>query len=62
VLQDKIKEAVLARDNYSYIKHQKELAKKKKKEEKMQNKLARKNLQAQGEAGQAGAADSAVAE
>jgi len=41
---------VLGRDNYSYIKHQKELAKKKKKEEKIQNKLARKNLQAQGEA------------
>jgi len=36
----------LARDNYSYIKYQKELAKKKKKEEKRQSKLDRKNMQA----------------
>jgi hypothetical protein len=36
----------LARDNYSYKKHQKELAKKKKKEEKMQSKLDKKNMQA----------------
>ncbi len=34
----------MARDNYSYIKHQKELAKKKKKEEKKQSKLE-KNIQ-----------------
>jgi hypothetical protein len=54
------KEGALARDNYSYIKYQKELAKKKKKEEKMQNKLARKNLQAQGAAVQEPADDSAV--
>lgn len=36
----------MARDNYSYKKHQKELAKKKKQEEKNQRKLERKNLQA----------------
>jgi len=35
----------LARDNYSYRKHQKELAKKKKKEEKRQHKLDKKNIQ-----------------
>jgi hypothetical protein len=51
---------VLARDNYSYIKHQKEMAKKKKKEEKIQNKLARKNLQAQGDAVQPSNDDTAV--
>jgi len=34
----------LARDNYSYQKHRRELAKKKKKEEKMQRKLDRKNM------------------
>ncbi|MBN1405408.1 MAG: hypothetical protein JW946_02690 [Candidatus Omnitrophica bacterium] len=37
----------MARDNYSYRKHQREMTKKKKKEEKMQNKLDRKNVQAQ---------------
>ncbi|MFA5101195.1 MAG: hypothetical protein WC547_09960 [Candidatus Omnitrophota bacterium] len=52
----------MARDNYSFIKRQKELAKKKKKEEKIQNKLARKNLQAQADAGQAPGDGSAVAE
>jgi len=36
---------VLARDNYSYKKYQKELANKKKQEEKRQNKLAKKNAQ-----------------
>jgi len=36
---------MLARDNYSYRKYQKELAKKKKKEEKRQRKLAKKNIQ-----------------
>jgi len=36
-------EAVLARDNYSYIRFQKELAKKKKKEEARQAKLDKKN-------------------
>jgi hypothetical protein len=33
----------LARDNYSYQKYRRELAKKKKKEEKMQRKLDKKN-------------------
>jgi len=33
----------VARDNYSFKKYQRELAKKKKKEEKLQNKLAKKN-------------------
>jgi len=32
----------MARDNYSYNKYQRELAKKKKREEKMQNRLAKK--------------------
>jgi len=36
----------LARDHYSYIKQQKELAKKKKREETRQGKLAKKNAQA----------------
>jgi len=36
----------LARDNYSYKKYQKELAKKKKAEEKMQRRLDKKNLEA----------------
>jgi len=36
----------LARDNYSYIKYQKELAKKKKKEKKEQRKLDKKDMQA----------------
>ena len=36
----------MARDHYSYIKHQKELAKKKKREETRQGKLAKKNAQA----------------
>jgi len=40
------KEGILARDNYSYKKYQKELAKKKKAEEKMQRKLDKKNLEA----------------
>lgn len=33
----------MARDNYSYQKYKRELAKKKKKEEKMQRKLDKKN-------------------
>jgi hypothetical protein len=37
---------MLARDNYSYRKYQKELAKKKKKEKKKQKKLDKKNMQA----------------
>lgn len=39
-------EDTLARDNYSYKKFQKELAQKKKREEKLQNKLAKKNAKA----------------
>ena len=35
----------MARDNYSYKKYQKELAKKKKKDEKIQSKLDKKNIQ-----------------
>ena len=35
----------MARDNYSYKKYQRELAKKKKKEEKLQRKLDKKNAQ-----------------
>jgi len=35
----------LARDNYSYKKYQRELAKKKKREEKIQRKLDKKNEQ-----------------
>ncbi len=42
----KQKEEILAKDNYSFQKRQKELAKKKKKEAKMQNKLNKKNMQA----------------
>jgi len=34
------------RNEYSFKKHQRELAKKKKKEEKLQNKLAKKNAEA----------------
>jgi hypothetical protein len=37
---------MLARDNYSYRKFQRELAQKKKREEKLQSKLAKKNAQA----------------
>jgi hypothetical protein len=37
---------MLARDNYSYKKFQRELAQKKKREEKLQSKLAKKNAQA----------------
>ena len=36
----------MARDNYSYNKYQKELARKKKREEKRQSKLNKKNIQA----------------
>ena len=37
---------MLAKDNYSYQKYQKELAKKKKKDAKKQSKLDKKNIQA----------------
>lgn len=45
----KIKEAKLARDTYSYSRHQKELAKKKKQEEKKQRKLDKKTSKAVGD-------------
>jgi len=41
----------LARDNYSHQKYKKELARKKKKERKMQRKLDKKNLKASEEQG-----------
>ncbi len=43
----------MARDSYSYNRDQKELAKKKKQEEKNQRKLDKKNLQAQAPSEQA---------
>jgi hypothetical protein len=42
----------VARDNYSYKKYQKELARKKKAEEKKQRKLEKKALEASLESGQ----------
>ena len=42
----------MARDNYSYRKYQRELTKKKKKEEKLQRKLDKKNAQGKGDPGQ----------
>ena len=42
----------MARDNYSYQKYRRELAKKKKKEEKMQRKLDKKNAQIKEDSGQ----------
>jgi len=50
----------LARDNYSYQRHMRELAKKKKKEEKMQRKLDKKNEQPKEELGQASNEDTVV--
>lgn len=47
-----IKEAIVARDNYSYKKYQKELARKKKAEEKKQRKLEKKAMEATPESGQ----------
>ena len=43
----------MARDNYSYKKYQKELARKKKTEEKKQRKLDKKVIEAASEFGQA---------
>jgi len=43
----------LARDNYSYKKYQKELARKKKQEDKKQRILAKKNVQASADQEQA---------
>jgi hypothetical protein len=42
----------LAKENYAYKKYQKELAQKKKREEKLKIKLARKNIKAGAEQGQ----------
>jgi len=47
-----LKESVVIRDNYSYKKHQKELARKKKVEEKKQRKLEKKAIEATPESGQ----------
>lgn len=51
---------MLARDNYSYKKYQKELARKKKAEEKKQKKLDKKNMQAKADLGQNPNADFAA--
>ena len=50
----------MARDNYSYNKYQRELAKKKKVEEKKQRKLQKKALDAAAEPGQAPGAGEAL--
>ena len=50
----------MARDNYSYQKYRRELAKKKKKEEKMQRKLDKKNMQSREDLGQVSNEDVAV--
>ena len=42
----------MARDNYSYIKHQKELSRKKKAEKKKQKKLEKKSMESALEPGQ----------
>jgi len=51
---------MLARDNYSYQKYRRELAKKKKREEKMQRKLDKKNAAPKDGAEQAPAEDVAL--
>lgn len=51
----------MARDNYSYKKYQKELAKKKKNDEKKQRKLDKKNIQAASAAGSGEALNEDVA-
>lgn len=50
----------MARDNYSYKKYQKELARKKKSEEKKQSKLNKKNIPAEADSGQASNGDVTV--
>ena len=50
----------MARDNYSYKKYQRELAKKKKKEEKIQRKLDKKNAQLKEISGQVPGEDAVV--
>jgi hypothetical protein len=47
-----LKESIVIRDNYSYKKYQKELARKKKAEEKKQRKLEKKAMEAAPESGQ----------
>ena len=50
----------MARDNYSYKKYQRELAKKKKKEEKMQRKLDKKNAPPEGNVEQPSSGDTII--
>ena len=50
----------MARDNYSYQKYQKELARKKKAEEKKQRKLEKKAIGAKLESGQVSGEDASV--
>lgn len=50
----------MARDNYSYQKYKRELAKKKKREEKLQRKLDKKNKQTQEAPGEVPNADTVV--
>ena len=50
----------MARDNYSYQKYRRELAKKKKKEDKLQRKLDKKNAQLTADPGQGANQDVAV--
>jgi len=47
-----LKEGIVTRDNYSYKKYQKELARKKKVEEKKQRKLEKKAMEVTPESGQ----------
>jgi hypothetical protein len=55
-----IKGDILTRDNYSFKKHQKELARKKKAEEKKQRKLEKKAMEAAPEFGQVSGEDASV--
>ena len=50
----------MARDNYSYQKYKRELTKKKKKEEKIQRKLDKKNAQLKEDAGQVPGDDATI--
>ena len=50
----------MTRDNYSYKKYQKELARKKKAEEKKQRKLEKKAMEATPESGQVSGEDASV--
>ena len=51
---------MLARDNYSYKKYQRELASKKKAEEKKQRKLEKKALEVKLESGQVSGEDASI--